>query len=109
MIKNYLKVAFRNMRKWKVYTFINLTGLAVGMVLLSREFIKWVILANLIALPVAYYFMNERLEDFAYRIDITWWMFALSGGIALVIALLTVSVQAVKAAIANPVESLRYE
>jgi putative ABC transport system permease protein len=53
--------------------------------------------------------MNNWLQDFAYRIDISWWMFALSGGIALVIALATVSFQAIKAATANPVESLRYE
>jgi putative ABC transport system permease protein len=81
-----------------------------GIVLsLSTEFIKWVIFANLIAWPVAYFFMNRWLQNFAYRIDISWWMFVLSGGIALVIALVTVSFQAVKAAMANPVESLRYE
>jgi putative ABC transport system permease protein len=81
-----------------------------GIVLsLSTEFIKWVIIANLIAWPVAYFFMNRWLQNFAYRIDISWWMFVLSGGIALVIALVTVSFQAVKAAMANPVESLRYE
>jgi putative ABC transport system permease protein len=77
--------------------------------LLSGEFIKLILLANIIAWPVAYYFMNKWLEDFAYRIDISWWMFVLSGGIALLIALATVSYQAIKAAIANPVESLRYE
>jgi putative ABC transport system permease protein len=53
--------------------------------------------------------MNHWLQDFAYRIDISWWMFALAGGLALLIALLTVSTQAIKAALANPVESLRYE
>jgi putative ABC transport system permease protein len=53
--------------------------------------------------------LDRWLEDFAYRIEITWWMFALAGGIALVIALATVSFQAIKAATANPVESLRYE
>jgi len=77
--------------------------------LLSKEFVKWVILANLIALPAAYYFMNSWLQDFAYKINISWWMFALAGGIALVIALATVSFQAIKAATANPVKSLRYE
>jgi putative ABC transport system permease protein len=81
----------------------------VILLLLMKEFLKWLILANLIAWPIAYYFMNKWLEDFAYRIDISWWMFVLSGGIALVIALVTVSFQAIKAAIANPVESLRYE
>jgi putative ABC transport system permease protein len=82
----------------------------VGVViLLSKDFTKWVLLANLIAWPVAYYFMNKWLQDFAYRIDISWWVFVLSGGIALVIALVTVSWQAVKAAKRNPIESLRYE
>ena len=77
--------------------------------LLSKEFSKWVILANLLAWPVAFYVMNKWLQDFAYRTSISWWIFALSGLIALVIALLTVSYQAIKAAAANPVESLRYE
>ncbi|HVO74629.1 MAG TPA: ABC transporter permease [Ignavibacteriaceae bacterium] len=77
--------------------------------LLSKEFIKWLLISNVVAWPLAYYFMNKWLEDFAYKIEISWWIFALSGGIALVIALATVSFQAVKAATANPVESLRYE
>jgi putative ABC transport system permease protein len=77
--------------------------------ILSKEFLIWVILSNIIAFPAAYYFMNTWLQDFAYRIEISWWMFALAGGIALVIALATVSFQAIKAATANPVESLRYE
>ncbi len=82
----------------------------VGIVLLlSNEFAKLILAANIVAWPVAYYFMNKWLEDFAYRIEISWWMFVLSGGIALLIALATVSFQAIKAAIANPVESLRYE
>ena len=77
--------------------------------LLSKDFVKLVITANVIAWPVAYYFMNKWLQDFAYRIDIGWWVFVLSGGIALVIVLATVSFQAIKAATANPIESLRYE
>jgi len=77
--------------------------------LLTKDFVKWILVANVIAFPVAYYFMNKWLEDFAYRIEITWWMFALSGGIALSIALATVSFQAIKAALTNPVEALRYE
>jgi putative ABC transport system permease protein len=76
---------------------------------LIREYLKWVAFANIIAWPVAYYFMNKWLQDFAYRIDMSWWVFILSGGIALVIALATVSFHAIKAAVANPVESLRYE
>ncbi len=77
--------------------------------LLSKEFVKWVILASFIALPVAYYFMSKWLQSFAYKIELTWWMFALAGGIALVIALATIGFQTVKAATANPVKSLRYE
>ena len=77
--------------------------------ILSKEFLLLVILSNVIAWPVAYFFMNKWLQDFAYRINIVWWMFVLSGGIALLIALLTVSFQAIKAATTNPVKSLRYE
>jgi putative ABC transport system permease protein len=77
--------------------------------LLSKDFVKLVLFANLIAWPVAWFAMNRWLQNFAYRIDIGWWVFALAGGLALVIALATVSTQAIKAALANPVESLRYE
>jgi putative ABC transport system permease protein len=77
--------------------------------LLSKETTVCILIANVISFPLALYGMNKWLEDFAYRIEITWWMFALSGGIALVIALATVSFQAIKAARANPVESLKYE
>ncbi|MFO7445784.1 MAG: ABC transporter permease [Ignavibacteriaceae bacterium] len=78
-------------------------------IMLSKEFIKWVVIANIIAWPLAYYFMNKWLQDFAYRIDISWWLFIAAGVAALAIALLTVSFQAFKAATANPVESLKYE
>ncbi|MFQ6115155.1 MAG: ABC transporter permease, partial [bacterium] len=77
--------------------------------LLSKDFVKLVLLANLLAWPVAWYAMNRWLQNFAYRIEISWWVFALAGGVALVIALLTVSTQAVRAALANPAEALRYE
>jgi putative ABC transport system permease protein len=78
--------------------------------LLSKDFVKLVLLANVIAWPFAWYAMNKWLQNFAYRIDISWWVFALVplGG-TLMIALLTVSTQAIKAALANPVEALRYE
>ncbi len=77
--------------------------------LLSREFVKLVLVANVIAWPVAYVVMNKWLQDFAYRIELGCWVFALAGGVALLIALATVSTQAIKAALANPVEALRYE
>jgi putative ABC transport system permease protein len=78
-------------------------------VLLTKDFTKWILFANIIAWPVAYFAMNKWLHNFAYRIDMSWWMFALAGGIALVIAFLTVSWQAIRAATANPVEALQYE
>jgi len=77
--------------------------------LLSKDFMKFVLLANVIAWPLAYFAMNKWLQAFAYRVAIGWWVFALAGGLALLIALLTVSTQALKAALANPVEALRYE
>jgi putative ABC transport system permease protein len=78
-------------------------------VLLSRDFTKWVILANVVAWPVAYLVMNKWLQNFAYRISLAIWMFILSGAIALIIAILTVSTKALKAAVSDPVDSLRYE
>ena len=77
--------------------------------LLSKKFIKWVVLANLVAWPIAYYVMHSWLKDFAYKINISPWVFLFAGIITLVIALLTVSSHAIKAATANPVESLKYE
>ena len=77
--------------------------------LLSKDFIKLVCIAVVIAIPVAWFVMNKWLQDFAYRINIEWWMFALAGLLALIIALLTISFQSIKAAIANPVKSLRTE
>jgi putative ABC transport system permease protein len=77
--------------------------------LLSKDFVVLVIISLIIASPVAGYFMNRWLEDFAYRIQISWWAFVLAGLVAILIALFTVSFQAVKAAIANPVKSLRAE
>ena len=77
--------------------------------LLSRDFTKCVLLANLFSWPVAYYFMNKWLQNFAYRINLSVWIFILSGLAALAMALLTVSYETIKAALANPVKSLRYE
>jgi putative ABC transport system permease protein len=75
----------------------------------SREFLKWVMLANLAALPLAYFFLNRWLQKFAFRIDLGIWVFVLSAVLVLLIALLTVSYHAIKAAIANPADALRYE
>lgn len=84
-------------------------GASVGQVtqMLSGEFVKLVLIGCLIAFPLSYWAMSKWLEDFAYKTAITWWVFALAGAAALFIALFTVSFQAIKAAIANPVKSLR--
>lgn len=77
--------------------------------LLSKDFLKLVVLGFVIAIPIAWYFMNQWLADFAYRIEIGPGIFALAGGAALVIALITVSWQSVRAALADPVDSLQNE
>uniref|UniRef100_UPI003F6E4E87 FtsX-like permease family protein n=1 Tax=Dyadobacter sp. TaxID=1914288 RepID=UPI003F6E4E87 len=77
--------------------------------LLSKDFLKLVLLSILIGSPVAWYAMNSWLKDFAYHINISWWMFAAAGALAIVIALLTVSFQSIKAALMNPVKSLKSE
>ena len=69
----------------------------------------WVILANVIAWPIAWFAMRMWLQNFAYRVGMSWWLFLLAGIVALVIALLTVSFQAIKTAVANPIKTLRYE
>ncbi len=82
------------------------SGIAI---LLSKQFIKWVLIANIFAWPAAYFIMNKWLQSFAYRINIGVWVFVLSAALAAGIALITVSYQAFKAAHANPIDSLRYE
>lgn len=77
--------------------------------MLSKDFLKLVLISALIAFPVAWWAMNRWLEDFAYRISISWWIFIAAGLIATAIALVTVSLQAIKAALSNPVKSLRTE
>lgn len=104
-------VAFTAQQRTKEIGIRKVVGAGVTDIvrLLSLDFIKLVCIAMIIASPLAWYGMNRWLRDFAYRIDITWWMFALAGFFALLIALATVCFQAIKAAIANPVKSLRTE
>jgi putative ABC transport system permease protein len=78
-------------------------------VLLSKDFLRLTLIAIVIAFPVAWYFMNKWLEDFAYRINITWTIFLIAGFGTLIITLVTISFQAIGAAVANPVKSLRTE
>jgi len=78
-------------------------------IMLSKTFIKWVLVANIIAWPIAYFVSNDWLEDYPYRINMNPGTFVIAGLLALLIALMTVSYQAIKAARANPIAALRYE
>ena len=77
--------------------------------MLSKDFLKMVIVSLIIAFPIAWWAMTKWLQDFAYRVDIGWWVFGFAALITIGIALLTISFQAIKAAVANPVKSLRTE
>ncbi len=88
---------------------VNGARISEVLVMLNKDFVKWVVIASVIATPVAWYVMNKWLESFAYKTELSWWVFALSGLLALGIALLTVSWQSWREATRNPVEALRYE
>jgi putative ABC transport system permease protein len=138
MYKNLYKTEYLQARLLSVFTFIALficsmgllgmsllttqrrtneigirkvNGATIGqiMVILNWDFIKWILIAFIIAIPSAYYAMNKWLANFAYRTALSWWLFALAGFVAIFIGLLTVSIQSWKAAGRNPVEALRYE
>ncbi|MFV0376749.1 MAG: ABC transporter permease [Mangrovibacterium sp.] len=103
--------AFKLQRSVKEIGIRKVNGAKVSEILamLNRDFIKWVVIAFVIATPIAYYAMSKWLENFAYKTTLSWWIFALAGLLALAIALLTVSWQSWRAATRNPVEALRYE
>ena len=79
------------------------------LVMLNKDFVKWIAIAFVIAIPIAFYAMHKWLQNFAYKTELSWWIFALAGIVALGVALLTVSWQSWRAATRNPVEALRYE
>jgi putative ABC transport system permease protein len=88
---------------------INGSGVSEIMIMLNKNFVKWVVIALAIAVPITFYAMNLWLQNFAYKTSLSWWIFALAGLIAICIALFTVSWQSWKAATRNPVEVLRYD
>jgi putative ABC transport system permease protein len=98
-------------RKTKEIGIRKILGASVPRIVrnLNKSFVIWVLIANLIAWPAAWYVMNKWLQNFAYRIDLSLWMFILAAVLALIIALMTVSFHTIKAALKNPVDSLRYE
>jgi putative ABC transport system permease protein len=103
--------AFMAERRFKEIGIRKVLGASASQVtaLLSMNFLKWVFLSNLFAWPAAYIFMSKWLRNFVYKIDLSLWIFAMSAGILAVIGLTTVSIQAMRAALANPVDSLRHE
>jgi putative ABC transport system permease protein len=102
---------FISQQRTKEIGIRKVNGASVSEILsmLNKDFVKWVAIAFVIAIPIAYYTMNKWLENFAYKTNLNWWIFALAGLLALGIAVVTVSFQSYKAATKNPVESLRYE
>jgi putative ABC transport system permease protein len=131
LLFNYIKLAWRNLAKRKLYSFINIGGLAafsaeqrtreIGVrkvlgasvmqitALLSKEFITLVFIGLVMASPIAWYLMQQWLQQFAYRIHIQPWMFVLSALVAVTAALMAIGLQTVKAAIRNPVNALKIE
>ena len=107
----YGLVSFMAVQRIKEVGIRKVLGASIGSViyLFSKEFIILVVIGFVIASPIAWYFMDKWLQDYVYRINISWWIFLLGGFSAVVIALVTVSFQAIKAAVANPVKSLRTE
>ena len=103
--------SFITERRIKEISIRKVFGASVSniLILLSNRFLKWIILSNIIAWPFAYYYMHLWLQNFAYRINLGVWPFMLSAALVLIIALFTISFQTIKAAIANLVDSLRYE
>ena len=107
----YAIAAFSMQRRVKEIGIRKVNGATIFeiMFMLNKKFLIWVVLAFIVATPIAWYAMRKWLESFAYKTDLSWWIFALAGIAAMLVALLTVSIQSYRAASRNPVDSLRYE
>jgi putative ABC transport system permease protein len=103
--------AYTTQQRTREISIRKVLGASVGSIIgmLSKDFLKLVFIAALLAFPLAWWGMNKWLQDFAYRIELSWWVFAMAGITAALIALLTIGYQAIRAAITNPVNSLRNE
>ncbi len=103
--------AYTTQQRSREISIRKVLGASVGNVvaMLSKDFLKLVLIASLVAFPLAWWAMHSWLQDFSYRIDIAWWIFIVAAVLALLIAVLTISLQAIKAATANPVKNLRTE
>ena len=104
-------VTFTTEQRFKEIGIRKVLGSSVPQIvgLLSKDFLKLIVISFLIAFPLGYYAMNNWLQDFEYRTEISWWIFVLSGFMTVLIAFLTISYRSIKAALMNPVKSLRSE
>src|SRR5436853_6580943 len=100
-----------SVQKYKEVGIRKVLGANAGSIvyLFSKEFILLITIAFVISVPISWYFMHQWLQDYVYRINISWWIFCIGGIISILIAITTISFQAIKTAIANPVASLRTE
>jgi hypothetical protein len=121
MIRHYLKSGLRSLWKNKTYTVINIFGLALGLsscLLISSyvlneisydNFYRRIMGSFTLSVPLTYYAMNQWLRNFAYKIEIQWWIFAIAGSITLIVASITIGFKTWQAAVKNPADILRYE